>query len=122
MYGFFLNTLDPTVIDPSIENRLSFATSTLVRGMLTVFAVLAIIWLFVVLLRVFIHDLPKKRATKGKSAPAAVQQAAPVPPAPAPAAMTDAELLAVITAAVAAYQADEGNLPFRVVSFRRVNQ
>ena len=121
MYGFFLNTLDPTVIDPNIESRLSLATSTLVRGVLTVFAVLTIIWLFLVLLRVFVHDLPKMHAAKKQSALSAAQQAAPVAPAPAPAAMTDAELLAVITAAVAAYQADDGDLPFRVVSFRRVN-
>lgn len=121
MYGFILNTLDKDTVFPDLESRLSVATSTLVRGMLTVFAVLAIIWLFVVLMRVFIHDLPKKRAAEGKSAPAAAQQAAPASPTPAPAAMTDAQLLAVITAAVAAYQADEGDLPFRVVSFRRVN-
>ena len=44
-------------------------------------------------------------------------------PAPAPAAQDDRELIAVITAAIAAYQSASGqpNLPFRVVSFTRKN-
>ena len=119
MYGFFLNTLDPNVIDPDIGQRLNLATSTLVRGMLTVFAVLAIIWLFVSLLRVFLHDLPKKRAARRAEKAAAP---APVSEAVATAAQEDAALIAVITAAIAAYTADEGEASFRVVSFRRVNQ
>ena len=123
MYGFFLNTLDPTVIDPNIGNRLSFAAGTLLRGVLTVFAVLSIIWLFLVLVRVFIHDLPKKRAERAaarKAAAADITPAAPAPVVPV-AAQTDAELIAVITAAIAAYTADEGGMSFRVVSFHRVN-
>lgn len=121
MYGFFLNTLDPTVIDPSFENRLGMAGSVLLRGILTVFAVLAIIWLFLVLLRVFIHDLPKKRAARS-TAKATAEAPVAAAPAPAPVAQEDAELIAVITAAIAAYTADESGMSFRVVSFRRVNQ
>ena len=113
MYGFFLDTLD-------FPTRLTLGTSTLLRGMLTVFAVLSIIWLFLVLLRVLINDLPKKRAEKMALAEKAAAPApAPVVAAPAPSA--DAELVAAITAAIAAYTADEDGLSFRVVSFRRVN-
>lgn len=119
MYGFFLNTLDPTVIDPDIGQRLNLATSTLLRGMLTVFAVLTIIWLFVSLLRVFLHDLPKKRVADKKPA---TQAQTPAPVAVTPAPVADAELIAAITAAIAAYAAEEGDFGFRVVSFHRVNQ
>ena len=123
MYGFFLNTLDPTVIDPSFENRLSMGAGVLLRGILTVFAVLCIIWLFLVLLRVFIHDLPKRSAAKkAAKAKAVAVEAVAAAPAAAPMPQEDAELIAVITAAIAAYQADESGMSFRVVSFRRVNQ
>ena len=119
MYGFFLNTLDPTVINPDFSGRLELATTTLVRGVLTVFAVLCIIWAFLVLLRVFIHDLPKKRDAR-RAAKKAV--AAPVSEVSAPiAAQDDAALIAAITAAIAAYTADDADVSFRVVSFRRVN-
>ncbi len=122
MYGFLLNTLDPSVIDPSFENRLSMGAGVLLRGMLTVFAVLSIIWLFVVLLRVFIHDLPKRSVAK-KAAKAKVEEPVAVTAESFPVAPpADAELIAVITAAIAAYTADEGGMSFRVVSFRRVNQ
>lgn len=120
MYGFLLNTFDPQVIDPSFENRLTLASSTLLRGVATVFAVLAIIWLFLVLLRVFIHDLPQRRKAK-ETKPTSSATQAPVA-TPVPAAQDDPELIAVITAAIAAYTAEEGGLPFRVVSFHRVNK
>ena len=122
MYGFLLNTLDPSVIDPSLANRLSAGAGVLLRGMATVFAVLSIIWLFLVLLRVFIYDLPKRRAVKAAQKAAEAVEITQDTPAPAPAPQEDAELIAVITAAIAAYTADEGGMSFRVVSFHRVNQ
>ncbi len=87
-------------------------------------------------------EAPKKAEPKPAPAPAAAPAQAPAPapaaapaqapapaaapaqaPAPAPAAQDDRELIAVITAAIAAYQSASGqpNLPFRVVSFTRKN-
>ena len=97
-------------------------------GMVSIFAVLALLWLVIELLhRVLV------RGNKAKPAPK--QEAAPAPksvPAPArepekrsaPVAVhpeqDGGELVAVITAAVAAAMADEGYTGgFRVVSFRR---
>ena len=68
---------------------------------------------------------PKKEAAKkAEPKPAPASAAAPAQaPAPAPAAQDDRELIAVITAAIAAYQSASGqpNLPFRVVSYTRKN-
>jgi len=111
--------------------KFSLSGEMLLRGLGTVFMVLVI--LLIVLLvfgKVFGGEekkpakpaapAPKKEVPKAaapvKSEPAAV-------PAPAAPAQDDKELIAVITAAIAAYQSASGqpNLPFRVVSFTRKN-
>ena len=43
---------------------LVFGGSILLIGMLTVFGVLCILWLFLVLFKLVFHDLPKKRSEK----------------------------------------------------------
>ena len=103
-------------------DKFTVGGTTFVRGMCTVFAVLSIIWLCLSILRFFVYDLPRRRA----EAPVAEQaKAAAEAKAPAPAALTatdDSELIAVITAAIAAATADQGGGKFRVVSFHRVNK
>lgn len=117
--------------------KFSLSGEMLLRGLGTVFMVLLILF---VVLKVFgsvfageetkaakqaeaakvpKKEVPKKAEPKPAPAPAAPVQA----PAPAPAAQDDRELIAVITAAIAAYQSASGqpNLPFRVVSFTRKN-
>ena len=99
-------------------------------GMLAVFAVLAILWGVLALFKVFFYDMPekKKAALKAKNENeklAASDNAAAVEGASAPApesAPDDTQLIAVITAAIAAYTAESGKtaLPFRVVSYKRV--
>lgn len=119
--------------------KFSLSGEMLLRGMGTVFMVLILLFL---VLKVFgsvfageetkaakqaeAAKAPKKEAPKKAEPKPAAPAAAPAPapvPAPAPAAQDDRELIAVITAAIAAYQSASGqpNLPFRVVSFTRKN-
>ena len=118
--------------------KFSLSGEMLLRGMGTVFMVLIILF---IVLKIFgsvfageetkaaeqaeAATAPKKEAPKkAEPKPAPAPAAAPVQtPAPAPAAQDDRELIAVITAAIAAYQSASGqpNLPFRVVSFTRKN-
>ncbi len=97
-------------------------------GMLMVFAVLAILWIiFSITGKIFNRD---KQNDDGKESVTSTPEIPAAPPAPsAPVvtqgAVTDAELAAVITAAIAA-MIETGDYPelksgFRVVSFKRSN-
>lgn len=94
-------------------------------GITMVFAVLAILWgVLAIFQKVFDKTpAPNKQPKAEKSAPAA-QPAAEPATAPVVAKNDDAELVAVITAAVAAYMQSEGDPApdgsFRVVSFKRI--
>ena len=118
--------------------KFSLSGEMLLRGLGTVFMVLLILF---VVLKVFgsvfageetkaakqaeaAKAAKKEAAKKAEPKPAPAPAAAPAQaPAPAPAAQDDRELIAVITAAIAAYQSASGQptLPFRVVSFTRKN-
>ena len=114
----------------SIGDKLALSGQMLAMGLGVVFAVLLLLWGFLELFHFLVATLPStdgfKRfvaSLKGQKAPEAEEKpepAKPVAPAPtAPAATSDTELVAVITAAIAASE----NAPvgsFRVVSFRRV--
>ena len=109
---------DAQVIKENFLDRLSDGSRILLTGMLTVFAVLCIIWFCLYIMRLFFYDLPKKRA----AAPA-VEEAAPAEEA-GTAALSDGQddaLVAVIAAAVAAYTGEDEN-DFRVVAFRRIQK
>ncbi len=86
-----------------------------VIGLATVFAVLAILWGVLELMRVIF--------TAKKPAPKAPEKKAPQTPAPAPApapvAADDSELVAVLAAAVAAYLGQPTS-SFRIRNYRRV--
>ena len=91
--------------------RILYGLQMLLIGMVIVFAVLALLWLSLEISgRLF-----KKLSEKEK--PQAEKKAEPVA-APAAPATNDAELIAVLTAAVAAMQSAP-DARFRVVSFRR---
>ncbi len=106
--------------------KFSLSGEMLLRGMGTVFMVLIILWL---ILKIFGAVFGGTTKEKPQSAPAPKAAKAEAPaPAPAPVqtaapAQDDSQLIAVITAAIAAYQSESGkpNLPFRVVSFTRKN-
>ena len=124
-------------VDRSIplSERLSIGFQTAVIGLLMVFSILMILWGVLALFRVFFYELPKKR--RGHAAPDPVKPEL-VTPAPAqierqaPEAAgeeDDSEIVAAITAAVAAYleaeSAENSDIPatgFRVVSFRRAGR
>ena len=83
-------------------------------GVAVVFAVLAIIWLSLVLFKYFMHDLPSKR--KATTPVKEIVEA----PAPVDYASADEEIIAVIAAAIAVAESENANLKFKVVSFRRI--
>ena len=102
--------------------RLALAGQMTLLGMGMIFAVLSILWGVLAIFKL-IFVRPEKKV---KPAPAPKAEPVVVPePVVAPAASNDAELIAVLTAAIAAYEASQGNevAPggFRVVSFRRAN-
>lgn len=118
----------PSALAISSEN-LKLMWQTPLLGMLMVFAVLALLWGVLAIFKlVFAGKMPKADKEK-KPAPVKKQQEAAKEEAPAvtvttqKAEQSDAELCAVITAAVAAYMAEDNTEyvgGFRVVSFKRV--
>ena len=109
--------------------RLSYALQGTVTGMVMVFAVLALLWAVVAVSKIIFYDLPKRKAnkaTENKNVAPETPKAADVAPQPALAVSEaeDGELIAVITAAVAA-MIESGEYKnefaggFRVVSFKR---
>ena len=104
--------------------RLALAGQMTLLGMGMIFAVLSLLWGVLAIFKL-IFVRPDKKKVKA-AAPAPKPEPVVVPePVVAPAASNDAELIAVLTAAIAAYEASQGNevAPggFRVVSFRRAN-
>ena len=89
-------------------------------GILTVFAVLSLIWGCLEVLKYFFYTVPEMRKKAESEESAAPVQSAPVQ---AQASYTnDEEIVAAIIAAITAARADEGvspSVPFRVVSFRK---
>ena len=120
--------------DMSIAERIEYALQGTVTGLLMIFAVLALLAIVVSLSKVILYDLPRKRHERAKAraekenVTPTVSDITPEPePEPTPAAQTDdGELVAVITAAIAAAiesgeYGSEFASGFRVVSFKRVN-
>ncbi len=112
-----------------MSERIAYSLRMLVVGLGMVFVVLAILWGVLVLSRILLHDIPERRKNKtGGQTEANISVAKPLPqtettPAPVSGNNNDV-LVAVITAAIAATMAEQGNAPaggFRVVSFRRAS-
>ena len=108
----------------SLGKRLADAGIMIIMGLATIFAVLIIIWGALAFMRIFTYDIPNRRkAAKEAEGSAAEAEAAPsvqTPETPADAADSpdDKELVAVITAAIAASEGKPAS-SLRVVSFRR---
>lgn len=99
-----------------LTETLLFGGSILLIGMITIFAVLCILWLCLALFKIVFHDLPEKRASKK-----------PVELTPVfeeeihtEVVNNDEEIIAVITAAIAMAESDNSDMKFRVVSFKRI--
>ena len=107
--------------EPFSAEAWKFAGQMTLMGMLMVFSVLAILWAVLVLFKVIFAGKTKKAPAEKKAAPAPAAPAEkPATAAPVAPAEDNGQLIAVITAAVAAYRASEGEVGgFRVVSFKR---
>ena len=123
------NVLTPSALAlfTTDAETLTMMWQTVVLGMGMVFAVLAILWAILSIFKlIFAGKSPKEpkpvkqKPIKEKPAEAKAESVT----APTPAVQDDGALIAVITAAVAAYMAETGEeVPvggFRVVSFTRV--
>lgn len=103
--------------------RWSYAGQMTLLGMLMVFAVLAILWAVLAIFKLVFAKSGEKTAKAPEAVVNAVAEAVTAVDEPVDY-TDDAELVAVITAAVAAYMQSEGSEAgytggFRVVSFRR---
>lgn len=121
----FTAALDSTAEKMPIGERVTYALQVSLIGMLAVFAVLTIIWGALVLMRIVIEAITKQKNKKNKGSdtnePAvkvSAEEASSVD-------YDDEQLVAVITAAVAAARAEKAKKDgrtvggFRVVSFKR---
>ena len=114
MQNFLISLLEiaPTQKDASFGERLSYGAEMLVVGIGIVFSVLILLWLSLEL-----FNLVAKRM-KGEEAAAPVAAPAPKVKVEETKAPDDLELIAVLTAAIAASEAAPA-ARFRVVSFKR---
>ena len=117
--------------DMTFGERFEYALQGTATGMLMVFAVLGLLWGIVTLSKLFLYDLPNKKAEKKKKKRASALTSSDVVSAPeiVPEEMSESyedegEIAAVITAAIAA-MIESGDYKnefaggFRVVSFKR---
>ena len=99
-------------------------------GMVMVFAVLALLWGVLAVVKMFFVKGKSEEAPEKKAEPVSVKAAPEKKPAPAVAPSTgdNEALIAVITAAITAYRASEEGMDsaaasgFRVVSFKRAGR
>lgn len=99
-----------------LGDALLFGASIMLIGMVTIFAVLCILWLFLIVFKLVFQNLGKNKAAKKNTAVApVVNENATKPSQP-----DDGEIIAVIAAAIAMAESESSGLKFRVVSFRRV--
>ena len=98
--------------DPNTIHSLTFgqrmlgSTVTMIMGLGITFLILLLIWVFIAIMGRALEAGKKKKEAPAAPAPAAA--AAPAPAAPAPAAAADS-LIAVISAAIAAYEGGNAN-------------
>lgn len=123
------NVLTPSALAlfTTDAETLTMMWQTVVLGMGMVFAVLAILWAILSIFKLIFADKSPKEPKPVKQKPVKEKPAeakAESVTAPTPAVQDDGALIAVITAAVAAYMAETGEEVsvggFRVVSFTRV--
>ena len=104
--------LEVTDYTKPVENfldRITFGGFMLLLGMAVVFAVLLTIWACLAIFKLYFSRYEAK-SKEEVAAPTQVE-AANIP--------QDAEIVAVIAAAIAAAEEDSGGMKFKVVSFRR---
>ena len=119
-----MKTLLAITLPESVGGRILFGLETALVGILIVFAVLLLLMVVIYLFQLFSYTIPNrsKKAAEKKPAPAGI-----VPPQNTvlPERKDDTELIAVLSAAVAAYlsENDPGSAAsskYRIRSFRRL--
>lgn len=120
-----LSTIHTFLAALPMSERLSLGLQVLVIGMATVFSVLIILWLVLMLFKLFAYTLPQKKNAKITAAMEQPSVTASTVTAADTSYAEDSsdeyEIVAAITAALEEYRASTGtSLPFRVVSFKRV--
>lgn len=113
----------------TMAEKFALSGQMLLRGLGTVFMVLIILFLVLKVFGMFFGGTTKEKVKPNApvvakaEAPAPQKEAAPATVSTPATTTDDSQLVAVITAAVAAYMSEEGKsgLPFRVVSFTRKN-
>lgn len=115
--NFLLNTdLNNTKLYDAPTEILGLGGQVVLIGMLTVFAVLGLLWACLTVFKIVFHDIPAKKSGKSVTEKKVVESVV----MPAPVQSNDDEIVAVIAAAIAAAESEFGeSLKFRVVSFRR---
>ncbi len=98
-----------------LGQALGFGGAILIIGILTIFAVLSILWLCLTLFKIAFHDLPAKREQKSKTESATTLPQATVTQEES----DDSEIVAVIAAAIAMAESESSDVKFKVVSFKR---
>ena len=117
---FGINDFNAPIIDfsnftlSSLGTAFLFGISILLIGMVTIFAVLAILWLFLLFFKYAFHDLAQKKAAKEALTTIVTEKQDSDSKE-----IEDGEIVAVIAAAIAAAENDYSDSKFRVVSFRR---
>ncbi len=112
-------------VGETFGERAGYAGSVTLLGMVTVFAALAVLWGVIELLHRVLNrggkaDVPAQPPVKPVAKPAASKASALKPVATTAERQNHDDLIAVITAAIAAAMEEEGYTGgFRVVSFRR---
>ena len=105
------------------KDNFIMAGTTVVLGMAMIFVVLSALWGILAIFKLVFAGASSKKQPAKIEKPVVTETTAPAA-ASAPAQTDDGQLVAILTAAVAAYMADEGiEAPaggFRVVSFKRV--
>lgn len=120
MLGFLAQSSETTVGDRILEGG-----QIVILGMLTVFAVLAILWGVLAISKIFFYDLPAKKSNAKNSDASVKEEKNEAPVVKETVSVSyeedDGAIVAAITAAVSEYLKDDAAYAggFRVVSFRR---
>ena len=100
----------------SLGDALAFGGSILLIGMSAIFLILCVLWICLTLFKVFLHDIPEKKASKK----VVTTNVVTVEEHEEEKKTEDTEIIAVIAAAIAMAESEHSDQKFRVVSFRRV--
>ena len=115
--NFLLNAdINNSTLSESPSEILGLGGQVVLIGMLTVFAVLGLLWAFLTVFKMVFYNSSSKKSKKVVAEKEVIESVV----APAPVYSQDEEIVAVIAAAIAAAESESAEgLKFRVVSFRR---